>query len=214
MSVASARISRRGLLGLAVAGLVVAPRMALSLDTAAVIAPIQALDDGLVTVMKAGKQVPFRDRFHTLTPVIERVFDLPGILRVSVGPQWPGIDPVQKDTLLNVFRKFTVASYVANFDTYDGQRFEIAPTLRPIGAEQVVATTLVPTNGDKVSINYVMRQEGNDWKVTDVLLDGTISRVAVQRSDFRSVLAKGGAAALIVSLQAKVVDLAGGALES
>ena len=91
---------------------------------------------------------------------------------------------------------------------------DIAPTLRTIGAERVVATTLVPQSGDKVSIDYVMRQEGDSWKVTDVLLDGTISRVAVQRSDFRSLLAQGGAAALIVSLQAKVIDLAGGALES
>ena len=34
-----------------------------------------------------------------------------------------------------------------------------------------------------------MRQVNADaWKAVDVLLDGTISRVAVQRSDFRSLL--------------------------
>lgn len=207
-------ISRRGLLGLALAGLVTAPHGAWAVDAAAVTAPIRALNDALVTVMKAGKKVRFRDRFQELAPAIDRAFDLSGILRVSVGPQWDSIDPAQKDALLTVFRRFTVASYVANFDAYDGEQFDIAPTLRASGADQIVGTTMVPTKGDKVRIDYVMRQENNAWKVVDVLLDGTISRVAVQRSDFRALLAHGGAAALIVSLQAKVADLAGGGLES
>ncbi len=44
----------------------------------------------------------------------------------------------------------------------------------------------------------------------DVLLDGSISRVAVQRSDFRSLL-EGGPSALVDSLRRKVADLSGGA---
>ena len=145
---------------------------------------------------------------------IDRVFDLAGILRISIGPRWSDIEAAQQASLLKVFRSFTVASYIANFDSYDGERFEIAPTLRAIGTDQVVSTTLVPTSGDTVRIDYVMRQDGAAWKVADVLLDGTISRVAVQRSDFRGVMAQGGAPALIASLERKVVDMAGSALES
>ncbi len=207
-------ISRHGLLGFALVGILAVPHGAWAADPTAVTAPIQALNEALVAVMKAGKKVRFRDRFEQLVPAIDRAFDLPGILRVSVGPQWATIDPAQKDTLLTVFRRFTVASYVANFDSYDGERFDIAPTLRTSGADQIVGTTMVPTKGDKVRIDYVMREEGNTWKVVDVLLDGTISRVAVQRSDFRALLERGGATALIVSLQAKIADLAGGTLES
>ena len=45
----------------------------------------------------------------------------------------------------------------------------------------------------------------------DVLADGSISRVAVQRSDFRRLVARGGAQALIDSLNQKTADLSGGA---
>ena len=179
-----------------------------------VTAPIRALNDGLVAVMRAGKAQSFLSRFNMLAPTVDRTFDLPGILRVSVGLRWDQVDAAQQASLLQVFRRFTVASYVANFDSYDGQRFEIAPTLRAIGTDQVVSTMFVPTHGDSHRIDYVMRQEDTAWKVVDVLLDGTISRVAVQRSDFRGVLAQGGAPALIASLQRKVVDLAGSSLES
>jgi phospholipid transport system substrate-binding protein len=217
--------SRRAVLGLALAGLVI-PRIGWTLNAAPgdsplaapamaqVVAPIQALNDKLVAVMRAGRQDSFRSRFHTLAPVIDDAFDLAAILRISVGLRWGDLEAAQQASLAKVFRRFTVASYVANFDTYAGERFEIAPTLRAIGADQVVSTTLVPTNGEAVRIDYVMRREAGTWKIVDVLLDGTISRVAVQRSDFRGVLAQGGAPALIASLERKVMDLAGSALES
>ena len=48
----------------------------------------------------------------------------------------------------------------------------------------------------------------------DVLLDGSISRVAVQRSDFRKILANGDTDALIASLRRKIADLSDGALSS
>jgi phospholipid transport system substrate-binding protein len=48
--------------------------------------------------------------------------------------------------------------------------------------------------------------------VVDVLAAGSISRVAVQRSDFRHLLSNGGGDALVASLQRKTSDLSGGAL--
>ena len=210
-------VLRGALLGAALAGLVAPHRgRAAGADPTVdeVAAPIRALDDGLLAAMRAGKTESFPNRFNMLAPVIDRTFDLPGILRVSVGLRWDDIGAEQQASLMQVFRRFTVASYVANFNSYDGQRFEIAPTLRAIGTDQVVGTTFVPQGGDANRIDYVMRQEDATWKVVDVLLDGTISRVAVQRSDFRGVLVHGGAPALIASLQRKVVDLAGGSLES
>jgi len=217
MRTVSRVVSRRAVLGAVLAGVATSRGgRAAGADPTVdeVAAPIRALNDGLLAVMHAGKSASFLDRFNVLAPTIDRTFDLPGILRVSVGLRWDQIDAAQQASLLKVFRRFTVASYVSNFDSYNNQRFEIAPTLRAIGADQVVSTKFVPQGGDANQIDYVMRQEGATWKVVDVLLDGTISRVAVQRSDFRNVLAHGGAPALIASLQHKVVDLAGSSLDS
>ena len=215
----SGGVSRRAALGLALAGLVAAPRRGRAAGAVPVVdevtAPIGALDGVLIEVMRAGKRTPFRDRFHMLAPTIDRVFDIAGILAVSVGPRWAEIEAARQVALVGVFRRFTVASYVDNFDSYAHERFEIAPDLRAIGADQVVSTNLVSPNGDDpIRVDYVMRRENATWKVVDVLLDGTISRVAVQRSDFRDVLAQGGAPGLIASLERKMADLTGGAPES
>jgi hypothetical protein len=58
----------------------------------------------------------------------------------------------------------------------------------------------------------VTRRTPAGWKVVDVLADGSISRVATERSDFRGPPSSGGGEALLVSLQRKTLDLSGGAL--
>jgi phospholipid transport system substrate-binding protein len=68
---------------------------------------------------------------------------------------------------------------------------------------------VVDTEAGDVKLSYVMRRTPSGWKAVDVLADGAISRVAVQRSDFRALLAKGGGQALVASLQQKVDELAG-----
>jgi phospholipid transport system substrate-binding protein len=173
--------------------------------------PVAQLNDALLAAMHAGTATPFPQRYTRLAPVIEQTFDLPTILRTSVGLKWDQLPPDQQAALLQVFRQFTIASYAANFQSYDGQKFEILPDRRAVGADQVVETALVQKH-DSTRIDYVMQAGGGTWKAIDVLLDGSISRVAVQRSDFRSLLASGSAEPLIRSLQNKVAQLSGGTL--
>lgn len=173
-------------------------------------APIAALDDALLRVMRAGRSTPFAQRAATLAPVIERTFALEAILRASVGSRYASFSAGDRTALLAAFTNYTVASYVANFDSYSGERFTIAPQTRAVGSEQVVQTQIVPTHGQPTRLDYVMRQQPSGWQVVDVLVDGSISRVAVQRSDFRGLLSGGGARRLIDSLNAQATRLANG----
>jgi phospholipid transport system substrate-binding protein len=173
--------------------------------------PIRALNDALLGLMRAGPATTFAQRMQSLTPVAQRAFDLPLILRTSVGLRWNSLAEAQRQELLYVFTRYTVASYVSNFNSFGGERFEIDAATRPVGQDQVVQTRIVPASGDPTRIDYVMRDSaGSGWKAVDVLLDGTISRVAVQRSDFRSLLASGDAELLIVALREKVTGFAAG----
>lgn len=164
-------------------------------------------------MMRAGTTTPFKARFDMLAPAVDRTFDLAIILSVSIGARWAGIDAAVKAELSTVFRTYTIASYVANFGGHDGETFQIEPDTRASGADRIVRTRIVPRTGDGVKLDYVMRQSDAGWRAVDVLADGTISRVAVQRSDFRGLLGReGNTAALLDSLRRKIADLSGGAL--
>jgi len=179
-------------------------------DDEAAIAPIQRLNDALLQIMRAGTATPFSERFNMLAPVVDQTFDLPAVLQESVGASWDTLPPDQQAMLSQAFRRYTVSSYVNSFDNYNGQRFEIKPDTRAVGTEQVVETQIIPRSGDSHELDYVMREGGSGWRAVDVLADGSISRVAVQRSDFRRLLTRGGAQALAESLRTKSVDLSDG----
>jgi phospholipid transport system substrate-binding protein len=198
-------------MALAVAG-ACSPLFAWADDRAAIRAPIVALYKGLEAGMKAGRATPFPQRFDVLAPVVDQVFDLETILRVSIGVRWSSMDTAAKAALSEAFRRFTVATYVANFDKYGGEKLEVLPDTRVVGDDQVAQSRIVPSAGDVVRLDYLMRRTGGTWRVVDVLLDGTISRVAVQRSDFRALLGKGDTTALLDSLKRKTADLSGGTL--
>jgi phospholipid transport system substrate-binding protein len=207
----SVRISRRRLsvMGLAVAAAAAGNRTARAAGDAAVIAPIQGLCDALVTVMKAGTaKTPFSQRFEMLAPAVDRALDLGTILQVSVGAIWSTLSADQHAALMDAFRRYTINSYVNSFDSFNGQRFVVDPNTRAVGANQVVSTKIVPVSGESHSLDYVMRQSGADWKAVDVLAEGSISRVATQRSDFRALVMRGGSDALVASLTQKANDLA------
>nr|WP_294560499.1 ABC transporter substrate-binding protein [uncultured Rhodopila sp.] len=214
------RCRRRGLLAASAAFLTTAAlpvyvaatiRPAHAADDESVVQPIQQLVGGLIEIMKAGTGTPFAQRFETLAPIVDRTFDLPIILQESVGSTWASLPQDQQDMLMQAFRRYTVSSYVNSFNDYKGQRFDVKPGTRPVGnGEQVVQTRIIPKTGDGHELDYVMRQGSEGWRAVDVLADGSVSRVAVQRSDFRRLLARGGAEALAKSLRTKSADLSGG----
>ena len=98
--------------------------------------PVEQLHAGLMAIMKAGKTAPFRQRYDMIAPVIGRTFDLEVILRQVIGPRLAALPPDQRAAVGDAFRRYTIASYVANFDTYSGQRFEVAPVVRAAGSDR------------------------------------------------------------------------------
>lgn len=177
--------------------------------------PIQSLDSALIAVMKAANQhESFMQRYTMLKPVVERALNLPQILKDSVGPLWPQVPSAQRARLLRVFTQYTVAAYVSGFAGYNGQSFRLLPERVTSGSPTVVATELVPSSGTPTKISYMMSNKAGHWQATDILFRGTISKVAMERSDFGNMVRPGNASVLIAQLQKKVASLSSGALKN
>jgi phospholipid transport system substrate-binding protein len=207
MSRAANRVVASALLLLAASPIAVAA----DASSASPAAPIERLDAGLVTAMKNGS-APFRQRYAALAPVVDSTFNLQQILQTTIGLKWASIPADKQKALLAAFRAFTIASYVSNFDSDSATTFRILPETRAVGADKVVESEIVPKDGDPTRMDYVMREAGAGWQAIDVLEEGTISQAAVQRSDFRSLLAD-GPDKLIDSLTAKVDKMSGGTVK-
>jgi phospholipid transport system substrate-binding protein len=159
---------------------------------------VQTLDNGLISIMKAKGTT--RSRAQAIAPVIDRVFDLPLMTRLAVGPSWTTIGAGDQQALVAAFRRMTIAQYASNFDSWSGESFAISPQAESRGGDKLVRTTLNIPRKAPVAISYRLRENGGEWRVIDVFYRNSISQIATRRSDFAGILAREGARGLVAHL--------------
>ena len=203
-------LSRRLLLILPLA-ILAGQRPAAADAGAAPVALVERLYATLLAVMKEAKKLSFDERYKRLAPAIEQAFDLGLMTRIAIGPGWAGLAPDQQQRLGAAFARYTISNYANRFDDYGGERFEVSPKAAPNPNGVVVESRLVKSNGEKVNLNYLLRQDATgSWKIIDVYLSGTVSELATRRSEFSAVLQRGGADALVQLIEQRSAALRAG----
>lgn len=177
-----------------------APMPALAQAADPALEPVRALDAGLLAMMKAGGGAGQAGRARIIAPVVDRVFDMALMTRLSVGPAWTGFSAKDQQALVAAFRAMTVAQYAHNFDGFSGESFTLAPQVETRGLDKLVRTTLNVPGRAGEQLNYRLRADGGQWKIIDVYYRNAISQLATRRADFAGVVARGGAPALIQHL--------------
>src|SRR4029077_13665924 len=107
-----------------------------------------------------------------LAPGVGRTFDLPAMARLAVGPSWATLAPAQQQQLIEAFGHYVSATYADRFDTYSGEQLQVTGE-RPYGADAIVQTKIVKSNGEATALNYLMRENRGSWRISDIYLDGT-----------------------------------------
>lgn len=167
----------------------------------------------LLATMKNGRTLGQSGRYAALAPVVNNIFDVPLMARVAVGGSWDSLTPAQQRQIVTAFGRYVSATYADRFDSYSGEQLEVTGD-EPYSGGVIVETKIVKAGEDPVTINYLMRQHQGVWQISDVYLDGTISQLATQRSEFHSILARYGVDGLISTLDRKVDLLTSNAARS
>ena len=157
----------------------------------------------LLSTMRDGRSLGQNGRYARLAPVVNRTFDLAFMARLAVGPSWATLAPSEQQRLTDAFGNYISATYADRFNTYSGEQLKVTDE-RPYGSAVMVETKIVKSNGEAATLNYLMRQNRGAWQITDVYLDGTISQLAVQRSEFNAILRREGVDGLVMALNRKV----------
>ena len=169
---------------------------------------VRSLYDTLLATMRNGPTLGPRGRYAQIQPVVRRVFDIPFMTRLAVGPQWEGVPEAQRQEVNQAFERYVAAIYAERFDSYSGERLQVTGE-QPSAGGTVITSQIVKSNGQPVNINYLMRNNGGVWQIADVYLDGTISEMATRRSEFAAILRAQGITGLIQTLNAKANTLTG-----
>lgn len=174
---------------------------------------VRGFYDVLLATMKNGRSLGQSGRYAALAPAVHVVFDVPLMARLAVGPSWATLSPAQQQRVIDAFGRYVCATYADRFDSYSGERLQVTGD-QPYGGQVIVETKIVKPGAEPVTINYLMHQNRDAWQISDVYLDGTISQLATQRSEFSAILRRQGVDGLIMALDRKVGLLTSNAARS
>ena len=149
----------------------------------------------------------FQDDPQSLYDFVDRLivphFDFERMSRRVLGKRWKTASPEQQTRFVSVFRSLLVRTYSAVLNEYRGQTLAyLDPVARKRDDEIVIPAEIAQAGGQPIRIAYAMHQDGADWKIFDVAVEG-VSIVRNYRSSFRSEIARHGIDGLITRLEAK-----------
>ena len=179
-------------------------------DTPAPRAVIEKFHTSLLEAMQKAKTLGYQGRYGLLKPAVDATFDLPAMAEVAAGPPWRNLTDEQKKQFVDVFKRYTYATYAFRFDGYDGERFETAGEQQGRNSTVLVNTQLVRPKDEPIALNYLLHQTEEGPRVIDVFLKGAFSELATKRSEYVAVIQRDGFPALISRLEAKIADYANG----
>ena len=130
-------------------------------------------------------------------------FDFERMSRRVLGKRWKKSSPEQRTRFVSAFRSLLVRTYATVLNEYRGQTVTyLDPVARKKDNEIVIPMVVELAGNRSVRVAYAMHQDGADWKVFDVSVDG-VSLVTNYRSSFRSEIARHGIDGLTTRIETK-----------
>jgi phospholipid transport system substrate-binding protein len=139
-------------------------------------------------------------------PLLEKDFSFELVTRQAIGPGWRQFTAGDQQKVTDLFTRLVIRIYAAR--VVGTQRPNITygktATLAPDRCEIPTRVT-APTSDKPYSVVYRLINLPGGWRVYDVLIEG-VSFVANYRAQFDDLVRRGGAAAVIKALEAKLAE--------
>jgi len=171
---------------------------------------VETLNATLLDVLKDAETLGFQGRFERLQPVIRDTFDVAFMAEKSLALRWKKLSEADRARWIALFGDFTVANFAANFDRYTGQTFQVLGEEPAANDTRLVRTRVVTPGAGNVDFAYRLRANRSRWAIVDVYLKGTVSELALRRSEYASALERGSFEELLHTMRGKIAHLAAG----
>ncbi len=154
-----------------------------------------AIDEVLAIADRAPDRATLIQR---IGPVLEKHISFEAMTRRAIGPGWREFKPDQQTRAVALFSKLIIRSYGGKFTIGEHPEIKFLTTAATAPGRVDISTTTV-YQGSRYSVVYRL-EEAEGWRTTDVVIEG-VSMVANYRSQLDPVFKRGGATAVLSSLE-------------
>jgi phospholipid transport system substrate-binding protein len=137
-------------------------------------------------------------------PSIEKSFVLDLVTRQAMGPGWRQFSAAEQKRVTDLFSELLIRTYSAR--VVGTSRPKIAygtPVELAADRREIPTRVTTSTSPDPIAVVYRLIKLPAGWRIYDVLIEG-VSFVANYRAQFEEIIQKGGAAAVIRTLETKL----------
>jgi len=149
----------------------------------------QSIDEVLVvledpTLKDPGKK---EERRKKLEAVIGKRFNFQEMAKRTVGAEWAKRTPEERKDFVDSFRTLLSNSYLGRIENYSGEKIHYLKEITD--GDRAEVRTEIDTGKSQVPIDYKMEHGGGEWRVYDVVVEGT-GLVSNYREQFKRILRK------------------------
>lgn len=134
-------------------------------------------------------------------PVLQKHISFEIMTRRAVGVGWKQFSAAQQKQATELFTTLVIRTYSNKFTPGEKAEVNFKQATTPASGRVDIPTDLV-YKGSRYNVTYRLEAESN-WRIVDVVIEG-VSMVANYRTQLDATFKKGGAAAVIASLENSV----------
>jgi phospholipid transport system substrate-binding protein len=137
-------------------------------------------------------------------PALEKCFAIDLVTRQAMGPGWRQFSATDQKRIIELFSELMIRTYSARVVGTQRPKFAYGtPVTLASDRCEIPTRVTTATSNEPLAVVYRMIRLPAGWRIYDVLIEG-VSFVANYRAQFEELIQKGGAAAVIRTLEAKL----------
>jgi len=168
--------------------------------------PTEALKTSIDEVLRVledpdlNKPEKKQERRKVLVDVISKRFNFEEMAKRTVGSEWAKRTPEERREFVDSFRTLLSNSYLGRIENYSGEKVHYNKEITD--GDYAEVRTEIDTGKSTIPIDYKMESNGGDWRVYDVVVEGT-GLVNNYREQFKRILRKESFEALSKTIREK-----------
>lgn len=148
-----------------------------------------------------------KKRRAALKKAIGAIFDYTQMSERSMARHWRDLTPAQKKDFVGLFETLLENSYAGKIESYNQEKIVYQKEVID-GQYAEVRSTVITPKRDQYSLDYRLLNEGGQWKVYDVVIEG-VSLVSNYRTQFNRIITDQGYNELVKKLRTKSQEIKG-----
>lgn len=169
-------------------------------------AVVTALHTSLTDAMTRSVKLGCEGRLKLLQPSVDQTFDLPFVAERALRRHWKRLDSSQQQAFTAALRRSFSTTYATEFSSPGSVEFTTGNSEILSNGDVLVHTSLTPKGSNAITLDYVLKPHGSEWRVVNVMADG-VSDLALRATQYDGMMKSQGFDALMARLEQQTQTL-------